>query len=288
VGQAEITATGNPIDVNTQPGANNAADAFNKQAGVFDALYGPDLIVQYKRKRVREHVSRFLQPQSHILELNAGTGEDATWFASQGHRVHATDIAENMLAILEKKSREQGLAQNITTELCSFTDLDNLRNRGPYDYIFSNFAGLNCTNKLNKVLAAFSSLLKPGGYATLVILPPFCLWEFLLLFKGKFRTAFRRFSGKKGTKAHIEGEYFRCWYYSPSYIRRHLQNSFEQSALEGLCTFVPPSYIEKFAEKHPRWFSRLVKWEEKRKRKWPWRNWGDYYIISLRKKITQR
>ena len=99
-------------------------------------------------------------------------------------------------------------------------------NRGPYDLIFSNFAGLNCTNELDKVLQSFDSLLKPGGIVTLVILPKFCLWEFLLLFKGKFKTAFRRFSGSKGAKAHIEGEYFRCWYYNPSFIRKHLKNSF--------------------------------------------------------------
>jgi len=46
---------------------------------------------------------------------------------------------------------------------------------------------------LSKVLDSFDPLLKPGGMVTLVILPKFCLWETLLLFKGKFRTAFRRF-----------------------------------------------------------------------------------------------
>ena len=53
--------------------------------------------------------------------------------------------------------------------------------KGPYDMIFSNFAGLNCTGELDKVLASFSSLLKPKGIVTLVLLPGFCLWEFLLI-----------------------------------------------------------------------------------------------------------
>ena len=64
------------------------------------------------------------------------------------------------------------------------------------------FAGLNCTDELGKVLDSFNDLLKPGGRVTLVILPKFCLWEFLLIFKGKFRTAFRRVfssNGKSGT-----------------------------------------------------------------------------------------
>lgn len=118
----------------------------------------------------------------------------------------------------------------------------------------------------------------------MVLLPKFCLWEFLLLFRGKFREAFRRFAGKKGAKAHIEGTYFRCWYYNPSFIKRKLKNDFDVAALEGLCTLVPPSYIENFAEKHPRWYSRLVKKENKWKSRWPWRSVGDYYIITLKRK----
>src|SRR4029078_12530259 len=111
-------------------------------------------------------------------------------------------------------------------------------NKGPYDLIFSNFAGLNCTNELGKVLASFSTLLNPGGIITLVLLPKFCLWESLLFVKGKFKTAFRRFFSSAGRKAHIEGKYFRCWYYNPSFIKRLLKKEFDAVSLEGLCTLV--------------------------------------------------
>jgi hypothetical protein len=63
-----------------------------------------------------------------------------------------------------------------------------------------------------------------------------------------------------------------------------LKEEFEMISLEGLCTFVPPSYIEGFAEKHPELYSKLVSMESKWKTRWPWKNVGDYYIISLRKK----
>lgn len=261
-----------------------AAKAFNKQAGIFDQLYSADTIIGYKRKRVREHIEQFLEPGSAILELNAGTGEDAIYFANKGHHVHATDISVTMQNVLLGKVKENRLEQLITRELCSFTQLENLQHQGPYDYIFSNFAGLNCTNRLDKVLDSFSFLLKPGGFVTLVILPRFCLWEFLMLFKGKFKTAFRRFSGRKGTKAHIEGEYFRCWYYNPSYVRHHLKDSFDFIKLEGLCTIVPPSYIDGFAVKYPKLYRWLEKAEDRLKNKWPWKLIGDYYIITLRKK----
>ena len=261
-----------------------AAAAFNKQSSLFDEIYSANTIVQYKRKRVRNHIERFMDPHSKILELNAGTGEDAVYFAQHGHYVHAMDISEGMLEILSQKILSASLTDKVSCELCSFTQLNELRNKGPYDLIFSNFAGLNCTNELGKVLASFSTLLNPGGIITLVLLPKFCLWESLLFVKGKFKTAFRRFFSSAGRKAHIEGKYFRCWYYNPSFIKRLLKKEFDAVSLEGLCTLVPPSYIENFAEKYPKTFDSLREKEEKWKAKWPWRSVGDYYIISFRKK----
>jgi len=261
-----------------------AAAAFNKQSTVFDDIYSLNTIIHYKRQRVRQHVEKLIKPNSQILELNAGTGEDAMYFAKQEHHVHATDISGGMQKILSQKIISSGFEHNITTELCSFTHLENLKNKGPYDLIFSNFAGLNCTSELAKVLRSFSSLVKAGGIVTLVILPKFCLWETSLIFRGKFKTAFRRFFSKKGRKSHIEGEYFYCWYYDPSFIKKCLQNDFNVLNLEGLCTIVPPSYIENFAEKHSASFQFLKKWEDKLKDKWPWRSIGDYYILSLQKK----
>ena len=261
-----------------------AAAAFNKQSSLFDEIYSANTIVQYKRKRVRNHIERFMDPHSKILELNAGTGEDAVYFAQHGHYVHAMDISEGMLEILSQKILSASLTDKVSCELCSFTQLNKLRNKGPFDLIFSNFAGLNCTNELGKVLASFSTLLNPGGIITLVLLPKFCLWESLLFVKGKFKTAFRRFFSSAGRKAHIEGKYFRCWYYNPSFIKRLLKKEFDAVSLEGLCTLVPPSYIENFAEKYPKTFDSLREKEEKWKAKWPWRSVGDYYIISFRKK----
>lgn len=260
-----------------------AAEAFSRQSGVFDKLYSEDSIIQYKRQRVRSHVERYLPADASILELNAGTGEDAIYFARNGHRVHATDIAVGMQEKLREKVWQAGLNKNITAEVCSFTRLQQLKNKGPYDLVFSNFAGLNCTDRLDEVLKDLPALLKPGGLATLVILPKFCLWETMLMLKGKFKTATRRFFSSKGVRSHVEGNYFKCWYYNPAYVISKTKNHFEVVGLEGLCTLVPPSYMEHFAEKHAGLFSFLVKQENKLKSKWPWRGFGDYYIITLKK-----
>lgn len=264
-----------------------AALGFSKQSLVFDAYDEGNAIIQYKRCRVREHVLRWLKPSAHILELNAGTGIDAIWFAGEGFRVHATDIAPGMQAALGKKVDALGLSGRISRELCSFTQLDRLRDQGPYDCVFSNFAGLNCTEDLRKVLESVGALLKPGGQITLVLLPPFCFWESLLAFKGRFRTAARRLlAGRRGASSHVEGHYFRCWYYWPGQVMRWLGPDYELLELEGLCTIVPPSYIEGFAERHPRWYDRLRRMEAHWAHSWPWRSMGDYYILSVRKAVS--
>jgi ubiquinone/menaquinone biosynthesis C-methylase UbiE len=264
---------------------NNEADAstaFTRQSVVFDEIYSGNTIINYKRARVRQHVLQHLASCSSILELNSGTGEDAIFFARAGHKVHATDISTGMQQVLQQKSSPY--RNLISFETCSFTQLDQLQNQGPFDHIFSNFGGLNCTGELEKVLLSFDTLLKPGGKLTLVIIPGFCLWETLLVFKGKFKTAFRRFFSSKGRTAHIEGTYFKCYYYNPSFIINTLQQSYKVLGLEGLCTLVPPSYIEDFAEKHPRAYNFLKNKEDKWKDKWPWKYMGDYFIISLEKK----
>ena len=261
-----------------------AEAAFNSQSTIFDEIYSGNTIVNYKRERVRMHVMQYLPANSSILELNSGTGEDALFFAQNGHIVHATDISAGMQQQLRQKIELDGMQNSISNELCSFTKLDQLSNKGPYDLIFSNFAGLNCTNELDKVLASFNELLKPDGMVTLVILPKFCLWETLLIFKGKFRAAFRRFFSSNGSRAHIEGTYFKCWYYNPSFIIKRLKDQFDLLGVEGLCTIVPPSYIEGFAEKYPNAYRLLKNKEDQLKSRWPWKHIGDYYIISLRKR----
>jgi ubiquinone/menaquinone biosynthesis C-methylase UbiE len=261
-----------------------ASRAFTKQSKFFDKLYNDDKIIQYKRQRVRDHILKYAKQNSFMLELNCGTGEDALFFAGKGFKVHATDISSGMLDELKEKIVHMNCGDKISVEPCSFNQLEFLQQQQTFNYIFSSFGGLNCTGQLGKVLHSFEKLLVPGGMITLVIISKFCLWESLLLFKGRFKTAFRRFFAGKGEKAHVEGSFFKCWYYSPSFIKKQMQNGYEFLSLEGLCTIVPPSYIENFAEKYPGLFRFLIEKENKWKDKWPWNRMSDYFIISFRKK----
>lgn len=256
-----------------------AATAFTKQSFDFDKQYRQSVIVQYMRPRVYTLLRKYLEEKSRILELNSGTAEDAIWLAKHGHRVLATDVSAGMIAQQRKKVDEQNLTDKIESRELSFLDLNRLEDQN-FDAVFSNFGGLNCTDKLNVVLRDAAKKVKPGGIFCLVIMPPNCLWEWLSALKGNFKLAFRRWK-KGGTTAHIEGEYFTTHYYKPSYIKTCLPG-FTHITTEALCLAVPPEYLRHHMERFPRIF-QFLKWKENRIKSWPvLRNWGDYFIMVLR------
>lgn len=257
----------------------NVSEAFSRQSPVFDEIDDANSIIGWMRERVRKEVLSYIKPASRMLELNCGTGIDSVFFAKQGHTVLATDNAPGMLQQLNSKIERQGL-HNISTQRCSFNELENLHGN-KFDYVFSNFGGLNCTDKLDKVLRDIDVMLNPGGYFSLVIMPKVCPWEMLMFFKGYFKTAFRRFK-KNGSKAHLEGMYFQCYYYAPSYITSRMKG-YRLCATKGLSITVPPPYIEGFKEKNPGMFSWLEGIENRIWDKAPFNRWADHYIITMQK-----
>lgn len=259
----------------------NVSTAFSKQSSTFDEADAGNEILQWMRSRVYENVFKFWRKREHILELNAGTGIDAIYFAQKDLYVHATDNAPGMLRILEKKVRENNLQDKITTQNCSFLELENLGER-KFDHIFSNFGGLNCTPKLEQVISSFAPFLKPCGTVTLVLMPPICPWEMLYALKGNFKLAFRRFK-KNGSPSHLEGIKFTTWYYKPEDVIKMLGNNYEILNVRGLGIAVPPPFLGNFAKKHPILLKKLASIEDSIATKAPYYSWADHFIITAMK-----
>lgn len=257
---------------------SNVNKAFSNQSRIFDEKVEANGITRWMRTRVRNHVLSVLSPGSRILELNAGTGLDAAFFATYGHTVHATDISDGMVSKIEEKINEG--AKNISAEKRSFTDLSDLPSAS-FDCIFSNFGGLNCTPDLKSVIAQFGRLLKPEGTVVLVIMPRLCPWELSWVLKGRFRRAFRRLR-HKGTFSHLEGEFFTTWYYNPSKVISYFGDSFRIHGLNGLASIVPPPYRETFPQRHPWIFSKLCEIEERVSHRWPFNRTADHYILTMK------
>jgi len=102
-----------------------------------------------------------------------------------------------------------------------------------------------------------------------------------LVFTGQVRLATRRLS-PSGTRAHLEGEYFQVYYFDPQGVLAAFGKNYQLLALEGLSVITPTAESKNLAKRFPRMY-RLLSWFDDRLAPcWPWRGWGDFYILALR------
>ncbi len=253
--------------------------AFSLQSEIFDEYEKGNEILRWMRSVTHKHVLRHLRKNDKILELNSGTGIDAVFLAKNSFRIHCTDISEGMLNKLNKKITELKLHELITSQQLSFIDLDKLYGH-PFDYIFSNFGGLNCTENLSDVFKHFNKILNPGGKVTLVIIPPICPWEIASFIKGNFSTAFRRLR-KNGVTANIEGVKFTIYYHSVARIEKAFGPNFRIIEIQGLASISPPPYMINFPKRFPRLYKTLTRIDEKLSHTFPFNRWADHFIITV-------
>ncbi|HEY3344381.1 MAG TPA: class I SAM-dependent methyltransferase [Anaerolineaceae bacterium] len=251
---------------------------FSHKALVYDAFGQDHPNLARMRGRVYRHTLRYLRPGDRILELNAGTGGDAAFYAGQGFAVHATDLAPGMMAAIAEKAARPALEGRLTYQQISFTCLEQVSG-GPYSYILSNFGGLNCIADLREVTRALPDILSPGGRLTWVIMPPVAPWELALLFKGQPRLAFRRLRSG-GVRANVEGAAFQVHYFTPRQVLSSLGPDFRLIGLEGLAIFTPPADRKDFAFHHPHLYAALARLDERIAHLPPFHSLGDFFILT--------
>jgi ubiquinone/menaquinone biosynthesis C-methylase UbiE len=263
-----------------QPPLETIAEAFSRTADKYDSFAEDHPHLRRLRDKVYAHVVRHAPSGARILELNAGTGTDAVQLAKRGYYIHATDIASGMLNRLREKVDALGLHDCVTVEERSFLSLENIPG-APFDLVFSDLGGLNCIPDLTPVVKQLPQVLKPGGVATWVLMPPICLWEMAEVFRGNFSLAFRRVT-RGGVRANLEGLNFSVYYFSPRQVIEWFGSDFELLALEGLSVITPTAESKSFAKLHPRLYRALSRLDDRVSSHWPWYGWGDFYILTMR------
>lgn len=252
--------------------------AFSRQSSRFDEDDRSNPILLDLREQVYRHVDRFLSPSSKILEINAGTGIDAIRFVQSGHRVHATDLSDGMIAQIRTKMRHFSTDGRLTVQQLSYDRLAEAEG-DDYDMVFSNFGGLNCTDDLQAITGSLAKLLKPSAFVTWVVMPPVSAWELAGALKFK-RRAFRRWSAN-GTMAHIEGVHFRTWYHALSTIKEAFGPRFKLRAVEGLAAISPPPDKVEFVKGHPVSYRWLRNIDRIVNRHFPFDRCADHMIVTF-------
>ncbi|MEV0320225.1 methyltransferase domain-containing protein [Streptomyces sp. NPDC050658] len=99
-----------------------------------------------------------------VLELGAGHGRDALYFAREGFTVRATDFSATGLEQLRAAARRQGSADRLRTELHDVREPLPLGD-GSVDAVFAHM--LLCmalsTEELHALVAEVRRVLRPGG-----------------------------------------------------------------------------------------------------------------------------
>lgn len=258
---------------------NNIDKGFSSIYDEYEKLSQENIIDISRRNCIRDHVNHYLEYNHKILEINAGSGIDAVYFAQKGHPVLATDIASESGKYISIKIKTLGLT-NLRFQNCSFTALENIKNE-KFDHIFSNFGGLNCIDDLSSVFNQFDKLLNPNGYVSLVIMPPYYPWEMVTILKGN-KNAFRRLK-KNGVLATIGNHSIKIFYHTPKQVKKAFEKNFKHIKTRNIGTFYPSNHFD-LLQKNNNFISKLIMFDT-------WINnlpfitkgIGDYFIITFQK-----
>ncbi|BAO75187.1 class I SAM-dependent methyltransferase [Winogradskyella sp. PG-2] len=256
---------------------------FDKASVNYDNTFTFSNIGKAQRKMVYRDLNPILKQDKKlsILELNCGTGEDAIHFAQLQHNVFATDISEGMISVAKNKL----YPKNLKFSILDITTISETTFNEKFDFIFSNFGGLNClsTTQLETFFKTSAQLLNPNGKMAIVIMPKKCLWERLYFsLKGDFKNAKRR-QTNKSIIANVEGFTVKTWYYNPEEIKNLTNTFYNIKKIKPIGLTIPPSYLENsFLSKRP--FLSVFKQIDALITGSFWAKYADHFLIELQKK----
>ena len=260
---------------------------FDTVAAEYDAAFTEHRLGRWLRAAVWEHLDAAFAPGNHVLDLGCGTGEDAVHLAQRGVRIHATDGSSAMIDLARHKALLQGVGDHIIFSQLDLNTLDSNHPPTPphshtptqkYDGAFSNFGALNSLPDRRPLAEALARWIRPGGRLVLVVMGPWCLWEWgWYLAQGRLRTASRRF--RSGGLARVgEGATMRVWYPSPRRLRKEFGPYFRPVQTIGIGVLLPPTFGRDLVDRRPGFFERLAALDRRAGRVFPGTWLNDHYL----------
>ncbi|HEY6339389.1 MAG TPA: methyltransferase domain-containing protein [Candidatus Sulfotelmatobacter sp.] len=229
------------------------AAPFDAVAERYDETFTSSKIGQAQRAAVLSELAKTFRSGDRVLEIGCGTGVDACFLAKRGVRVVASDSSAQMIAVATRRVLNNAVQEFVQPLVLRAEDIATLPAQGSFDGAFSNFGALNCLADLRLLSQDLARLLRPGATALLCWMGPCCLWEMVRYSAhGKWGKAFRRIN-KEGVTARIADRAFvRVRYPSVRSLARTFAPEFRLKSVKGIGVAVPPSYLEDWAQRHPR------------------------------------
>jgi SAM-dependent methyltransferase len=255
--------------------------AFDGVAGEYHRQNCENRILVAMRARAVATLCRHVRRGARVLDLGCGPGTDIETLVEAGFTVTAIDWSPVMV----EEARRRLLANDIgdcraRVHLLGIQELARLR-PAVYDAAYSNFGPLNCVPSLEEAAALVSDRLVSSGIVVASIIGRVCPWEIALhLVRRDWKRVRVRFS-RHFVPVPLSGGTVWTRYYSPrEFAEAFARAGLRTIALRPLGLFMPPPYMQSFAERHPRLMGSLQRIEDRGP---AWGGWGDHFLIVLRK-----
>jgi len=236
-----------PSECAHSPGSASAV--FDRIAERYDDIFTNTLIGRLQRQVVWNVLASTYVKGQRVLELNCGTGEDALFLGARGVLVTACDASAGMIEVAQRRNFQNESGGTVEFRVLANEKLMELRGEDLFDGALSNFSGLNCVEDVAQIAEALGTLLRPAARLLICISTRVCAWEMVWhLARGRARSAFRRISGY--TIASVEGSAVPVWYPTLRQIRKRFAPWFRVRSVRAVGLFVPPSYAERWAQRH--------------------------------------
>lgn len=261
------------------------ATPFDHLADNHDSIFTKSVIAQLQRRRVWHYVESIVPDLRglEVLELNAGTGEDAAIFGHEGFNIMATDVSIEMLKASTRRVSQFSMQHHISSRYLDLDSFDEAVFEKKFDMVFCNFGTLNFVQPqlLKKLIHKLPLVLKPGGRFIAVVMPKLCIWEFVYhLLRFNLRKALRRMTSSS-VPTNSEGAIVDTWFYSPSQITSWSRGDFKVRSLLPVGFALPPSYLEPFFKVRRNLLFRLNALEKTFAGKSSLASLADHYLIDL-------
>ena len=268
--------------------------AFDGVAPGYDRSNAENRTICAMRQHLWRAVDACVPQGAALLDLGCGPGRDIEYFAAGGYRVTGIDWSPAMVheatqrlsATHRPGTGHQALVPVYPAPEVLHLGIHELDRLAPslFDAAYSDLGPLNCMPDLPEAARLIADRLRSGGVLIASVIGRVCPWELALYAARRdWRRASIRFSPSL-TAVPLEGRTVWTRYYSPSeFDQAFAAAGFRRVSLRTLGLFVPPPYMQAFADRHPsaiRWLQRI----EDVVGDWPvFRRWGDHFLIVMRK-----
>jgi len=255
------------------------AGPFDEEAAAYDSSFTQTALGTCLRAMVWQRLDAAITGFSRVLEIGCGTGEDAIHLAHRGHSVVATDASKPMLQIAKEKASRAGCAKRIEFRCVPMERLGSEMSGELFDAVHSNFGAVNCTSRLDEVIADIAPLLRSDAPLVWVVMGRHVPWEWAwFLARGKWRKAFRR-----QRTGGVSWRGLRIVYPTPRELACSLNPYFTPVRRSALGFVLPPTFASQWLENSPRLLAALTQVERAAQRWQPLAALADHYIMEARR-----